>query len=145
MTLTLTTGFPCQFSVMATPDTNQTNDNAPNYAQPSANVAAIQFKLPPFWLKDQAMWFIQRSAQFTTCSITVSRTKFDYMVSSLSPKYAAEVWDLLLNSPAEQPYETLKRVLMNHTSVSEQHYLQQLQTIKEELGDHKPSQVLWRM
>ena len=77
------------------------------------------------------MWFIQIKAQFTTRSITVSITKFNYVVSSLSPKYAAEVQDLLLNPPAEQPFEALKIVLTNCTSVSEQHHLQQLLTIKE--------------
>ena len=66
------------------------------------------------------------------------------MVSSLSPEYTAEVWDLLLNPPAEQPYEMLKRELTNRTSVSEQQRLQQLLTT-EELGDRKPSQVLCRI
>ena len=107
-------------------------------------MAAVQIKLPPFWPKDPALWFAQIEAQFTTRGITVSRTKFDYVVSSLSPEYAAEVWDLLLNPPAEQPYEMLKRELTNRTSVSEQQRLQQLLTT-EELGDRKPSQVLRRI
>ena len=129
---------------MATPDTNQIDGNAPNYTQPSAKVAAIQLKLPPFWPKDPALWFAQIKAQFTTCGITVLRIKFNYVVSSLSSEYATEVWDLLFNPPAEQPYEILKRELMNCTSVSEQQRLQQLLTT-EEHGDCKLSQVLWRI
>ena len=128
---------------MTTPDTN-TDGNAPHHAQPPANISAIQLKLPPFWPKDPALWFAQIESQFTTRGITVSRTKFDYVVSSLSPEYATEVRDLLLNPPAEQPYEVLKRELTNRTSVSEQKRLQQLLTT-EELGDRKPSQVLRRI
>ena len=111
---------------------------------PAGRVAAIQIKLPPFWPKDPALWFAQIEAQFTTRGITVSKTKFDYVVSSLSPEFATEVRDLLLQPPAEQPYETLKRELTNRTSLSEQRRLQQLLT-SEELGDRKPSQVLRRI
>ena len=107
-------------------------------------VGAIQIKLPPFWPKDPALWFAQIEAQFTTRGITASRTKFDYVVSSLSPEFAIEVRDLLLSPPRDQPYETLKRELTNRTSLSEQRRLQQLLTA-EELGDRKPTQVLRRI
>ena len=65
------------------------------------------------------------------------------MISSLSPEFATEVRDLLLNPP-EQPYEVLKRELTNRTLLSEQHQLQQLLTAKE-LEDRKPTQVLRRI
>ena len=107
-------------------------------------VGAIQIKLPPFWPKDPALWFAQIEAQFTTRGITASRTKFDYVVSSLSPEFTTEVRDLLLSPPGDQPYETLKRELTNRTSLSEQRRLQQLLTA-EELGDRKPTQVLRRI
>ena len=110
-------------------------------AAPDGRVAAIQIKLPPFWPNDPALWFAQIEAQFTTRGITASRTKFEYVVSSLSPEYATEVRDLLLTPPAEHPYEQLKKELTNRTSLSEQRRLQQLLT-SEELGDRKPSQLL---
>ena len=117
------------------------NAKDPPPVAPSGRVTAIQIKLPPFWPKDPALWSAQIKAQFTTRGITASRTKFEYIVSSLSPEYATEVRDLLLTPPAEHPYKQLKKELTNRTSLSEQHHLQQLLTC-EELRDCKPSQLL---
>ena len=41
-------------------------------------------------------WFAQIEAQFTTQGITVSCTKFDYIVASLSPEFTTDVCNLLL-------------------------------------------------
>ena len=74
----------------------------------------------------------------------MSKTKFDYVVSCLDPEFATEVRDLLLNPPAEEPYETLKAQLTKRTSASEQRRLQELLST-EELGDRTPSQMLRRI
>ena len=66
---------------------------------PPAQVAALQIKLPLFWPQDPQLWFAQIEAQFTIRHITVSRTKFDYVIASLAPEFAVEVRDLLLNPP----------------------------------------------
>jgi len=63
---------------------------------------------------------------------------------SLTPKFATEICDLLLHPPEDTPYEILKRELTRRTSASKQHRLQQLLTT-EEIGDHKPSQLLRRI
>ena len=90
------------------------------------------------------MWFAQIESQFAIRQITTSRTKFDYVVSLLSPEFATEVRDLLLHPPEETPYEVLKAELTKWTSASEQRCIQELLSA-EELGDRTPSQVLWRI
>ena len=79
-----------------------------------------------------------------TQGITVSKTKFDYVVSCLAPEYVTEVCDLILELPAEQPYKTLKAQLTKQTSTSEQRRIQELLST-EELGERTPSQILRRI
>ena len=120
---------PTQHSNMSTSSTDSTST-------PPA-VAAISIKLPPFWLSNTEVWFAQVKAQFTTRSISSQKTRFDYVVNSLSPEFATEVHDLLLKPPSKNQYDKLKKELVKRTTASEQRKLQQLIS-----SDRKPTQVL---
>ena len=71
-------------------------------------------------------------------------TKFNHILANLSQGIATEVRNLLMNPPAEKPYDVLKETLIKRTTLSEQQGLQQLLSA-EDLGDRKPTQLFRKM
>ena len=82
-------------------------------------VAVVSIKLPPFWPANPEVWFTQVKAQYTTCGVTLQKTCFEYIISSLSPEFATEVRDFLQHPPDETPYDKLKAELVKWTAASE--------------------------
>ena len=96
----------------------------------------VSVKLPPFSLQTRnlLLWFAQVEAKFSTRNIMALKTKFEYVVASLTSEYATEVRDLQLQPPNENPYGVLKEQSVKQTAAADQLRLQQLLNTKE-LGD----------
>ena len=97
--------------------------------------------LPPFWPDRPGIWIAQTEAQFAIANVTSERTKFNYVISQLEYRHAAEVEDIIVAPPAVEPYTTLKAELVRRLSSSRDQRVRQLLT-HEEMGDRKPFQFL---
>lgn len=113
---------------------------APDSSQ-GAHINRAAVRLPPFWPDRPGLWFAQAEAQFALASVTSEKTKFNYVISQLEYRHAAEVEDIIITPPADEPYTTLKTELVRRLSSSRDQRVRQLLT-HEEMGDRKPSQFL---
>ncbi|XP_055836870.1 uncharacterized protein LOC129905419 [Episyrphus balteatus] len=109
----------------------------------SGLVNAISIKLPEFWTKMPAIWFIQIESQFSTRNITSEQTKFHYVVQALPQDVAASVYDILIKE-SNTPYANLKKTLIDRHSMSESNRIEALLS-GEEMGDRKPSEFYRRL
>ena len=113
---------------------------APDSSQ-GGNIHWATVRLPPFWLDRPRLWFAQAEAQFSLASVTSETAQFNYVVSQLEYRHAAEVEDIIVSPPANEPYTTLKAELVRRLSSSRDQRARQL-LIHEEMGERKPSQFL---
>jgi hypothetical protein len=98
-------------------------------------------RLPPFCPDRSGIWFATAEAQFDLASVTSEKTRFNYLIFHLEYRHAAEVEDLIISPPANEPYSTLKTELVRHLSASRDQNVRQLLT-HEEIRNRKPSQFL---
>lgn len=104
-------------------------------------VNAISVKIPPFWEDDPETWFGQADAQFHLRKVVESLTKFYHVISLLPQKVAISVKDLSRNPPTKDPYETLKkRLLQSYNQTDSQRAAAIIRY--PALGDCRPSQLL---
>jgi hypothetical protein len=107
-------------------------------------VQAVALKLPEFWTDKPEVWFARVESQFGTKAITVDKTKFDYVVSSLDTTTAGEVEAILLNPPENDKYNSLKTALLAAFGKTQAQKDSELLSITG-LGDVKPSALLRRL
>ena len=116
-----------------------TKDDSPT----NTNVTmAVSVKLAPFWTENPRLWFAQAEAQFATRGVTVSLTKYHYVVAALPMDAAERVVELIETVPAGgDPYGVLKSALFSAFSLSEYQRAEAILSLPS-LGDRKPSQLL---
>jgi hypothetical protein len=73
-----------------------------------AEISRVAVRLPPFWAERPAVWFAQAEAQFSLAGISNERKKFNYVISQLDQRYAAEVEDIITSPPQQDPYSKLR-------------------------------------
>ena len=73
---------------------------------------SVAIKLPPFWLDNIETWLIQSESQFRLTGVTVSQTKFDHVVQSMSQQDAVKVLDRICAPPRNDPYGHPKNRLL---------------------------------
>ncbi|GBO46648.1 hypothetical protein AVEN_70819-1 [Araneus ventricosus] len=110
----------------------------------SANIALVAVKAPPFWRANPALWFRQMESQFTLAGVTSEITKFHHIVAALQPEELEVVGDIMLNPPADEPYDALRKRLCSQNADSEEQRLRDLISSMQ-LGDRKPSRLLLEM
>jgi len=68
--------------------------------------------LPSFFPVSPSRWFAQAEARFVLANVTSERTKFNYVISQLEYRHAAEVEDIVIAPPTDEPYTTFKTELV---------------------------------
>lgn len=119
------------------------NTDAPT--PPEEKIFAYAVKLPQFWPRNPEVYFEQIEATFRTSKITVSRTKYDYLLQAIPGEVMENVMDVLVKCrTCDTPYEELKKQLIQRHSVSESSRVEQLLSDLE-IGDRKPSEFFRSM
>lgn len=142
MAFTTTSETPI-ITMITTSVSNTTTATTP--ANTTAITTAAAITLPCFWPTKTELWFRMAEAKFELAhpKITKEDTRFNHVLSVLSPEIAEEVADVITKPDPVAPYSKLKEAIINRTSLSDTQRLRQLLS-GEELGNRKPSQLLLR-
>lgn len=101
-------------------------------------------RVPEFSASDPEMWFAVVEAYFTKAHITDRQQCYLDVVSSLPPRYASEVRDIIMRPLDNDSYTTLKRELIKRLcATQEEKTLKLLENVVME--DEKPTQYLRRL
>ncbi|XP_054088859.1 uncharacterized protein LOC128922445 [Zeugodacus cucurbitae] len=103
------------------------------------NTATI--RVPNFNQDRPGLWFAQLESQFRNHNVTHEVDKFHHTIPLIDTRIAADAEDIILNPPADNPYQRLKAALIACYSKSREAKLLQLLD-GEYLGDKTPSQHL---
>jgi hypothetical protein len=113
--------------------------------QTAVPLAAVAVKLPPFWVDNAEVWFLQAEAQFTIAGITSERTAFYHVLTALPQHVIVSVLDVVRSAAtATAPFTDLKtRLLGGYTQTKWSCMFQLIH--HPGLGDQRPSQLMDKM
>jgi hypothetical protein len=113
--------------------------------QPAVPVAAVAVKLPPFWVDNAEVWFLQAEAQYAIAGITSERTAFYHVLTALPQHVIVSVLDVVRTAAtATSPFTDLKQRLLG--SYMQSKWSRMFQLIHHPgLGDQRPSQLMDKM
>ena len=117
------------------------SDNIALTPQPTEYVTKIAIRLPDFWTDDPDLWFLHAESTFQTANITVSRTKFNYIVQKLPQTIMVSVRNLLTNTSSKTPYEDLKEKLVSSYTLSRWQRVSRV-IHHPGLGDRRPTALM---
>nr|XP_022909957.1 uncharacterized protein LOC111421064 [Onthophagus taurus] len=98
----------------------------------------LKLKLPPFWTANPEIWFAQVEAQFSLARVTSEKTKYNILLSNLPAETITTIIDFIQNPPEEAPYSSLKKLLIERLSSSEEKRLDDLLS-DTQIGDQRSS------
>ena len=90
-------------------------------ASDSSDVGRLEqsaVRIPTFWPDRPSLWFAQAESFFVLSNVTSERTNFNYVISQLEYRHVAEVEDIIIEPPTDEPYTTLKSELVRRLSSS---------------------------
>jgi hypothetical protein len=121
---------------------NDSNDTLAKFVN---NVAvASSVRMPEFNASDPEMWFAVVEAYFSKAHVVDEQQRYLDVVSSLPPRFASEVRDIIVRPLDNDSYATLKRELIKRLcSIQEEKTRKLLENVVME--DEKPSQYLRRL
>ncbi|KAK3762357.1 hypothetical protein RRG08_047193 [Elysia crispata] len=104
-------------------------------------INAAWVKIPDFWNTSPEVWFARAEAQFGTKHISQDQTKHDYVVSALDVKTVEKVQEVLIHTPDQDKYTTLKKALIKAFGKSQAQKDNELLNLNG-LGDRRPTALL---
>ena len=105
--------------------------------------SAVTVKLPTFWPAQPTIWFAQAEAQFALRGISSDSTKYYHVLAALDQDTAVRISDVILNVPANDKFDSLKKRLLQTFELQETDRAEQLLILASAgLGDRTPSQLM---
>ena len=102
------------------------------------------FHLPAFQSKDVRLWFLQAEATFRMNNVKDQQTMFDSVITALDVNAATDIADILTHPPDEEPYDALKKALVDRLAVSNAARIKRVLS-NLSIGDRSPSAHLRRL